>query len=142
MIFGIMAPILIFYSIILLQNNQVVFDLILSIQKQIHYLLLTSWEWLILGLIIISFILAVPIIGSFTIATRKYYTYLFFCILILIPSFVFLGIAGRKPYGLSMTLANFYILPFFLKMTNIRLRNLTLFFGLIGAIFATFVQFK
>jgi hypothetical protein len=142
MIVGISTPIIILGSIILLQNNQEILGHLVFGFKQIKYLLLSRWEWLILGLTAVSFIVTLPIINSFTIATRKFYTYLFFCILVLIPAFILIGISGNKPYGLTMTLASFYILPFILKTYSRLFKNLMLFLGIVAAIFATFVQFK
>lgn len=142
MILGISTPIIILGSIILLQNNQEILGHLVFSIKQIKYLLLIRWEWLILGLTAVSFIVTLPLINSFTIATRKFYTYLFFCIVVLIPAFILIGISGNKPYGLTMTLASFYILPFILKTYSRLFKNLMLFLGIVAAIFATFVQFK
>ena len=142
MLVGIATPIVLIGSIILLQNNWKLLALIVDIARQIHYMFLTSWDWFILGLTVIAFILALPIINSFTISTRKYYTYLVFCFLGLIPAYIFISISGKKPYVLVMTISSFYILPLILKTSSGLFKNLLLILGIIGAIFATFVQFK
>lgn len=139
---GIITPIIILGSLILIQNNQDLINLFAINFKKINYLLLARWEWLTLGLTAVSFMLTLPILNSFTIATRKFYTYLFFCFIVLIPAFIFIGISGKKPYGLTLTLASFYILPFMLKTSSRLFKNLMLFLGIVAAIFATFVQFK
>jgi hypothetical protein len=139
---GILVPIVIFLSIILLTNNIDLLGLIILPIKILENSILANWEWLVFGYSILSFLLVIPLIAGFTIATRKFYTFLFFCILTLLPVFIFIGFSGSKPFYLILFVSSFYTLPFLLKAAGNRLKNVMLILGLFGAIFVTFVQFK
>jgi hypothetical protein len=142
LILGIASPVCIFFSIIILSDQLSIFHEILTMAKLIHYDLAKKWEWVIAGICLLSMGVTLPSIGSFTIHTRKFYTYLFFCVLTVLPIYIFLSTSEHKMSVMVMLIASFYFLPFLFQMRSYRIKSFLLFFGLIISIFATFVQFK
>lgn len=142
LILGIATPISISLSIIILSDHSAIFNEILTMTKLIHYDLATKWEWGIAGICLLSMGVTFPSIGSFTIHTRKFYTYLFFCALTILPIYSLLSITETKMGAIVMLIASFYFLPFIFQTRSYRIKSFLLFFGLIISIFATFVQFK
>jgi hypothetical protein len=142
MILGVVTPITLFVSYFILTDHSAVFPEIYAMVKLIHYDLAKNWEWMIAGICLLSIGITFPSIGSFTIHTRKFYTYLFLCALIILPIYSLLSITETKMNLMVMLIASFYILPFIFQTRSFRVKSFLLFFGLIISIFATFVQFK
>jgi len=142
LILGIGTPLCIFASIILISGQYSIFIELFGLLKVIQYDLAQKWEWLIVGIGVLSALITFSSIASFTIHTRKFYTYLFFCFLTIMPLYTLLSIAEQKMNSIVMLIASFYLLPFLFQIRSYRIKNFLLFFGLIISIFATFVQFK
>jgi hypothetical protein len=142
LIIGFFSPLVILTSILVLFNLESVFIKLISSYFLVSYNLLSNWEWLLFGIAVLSAFLTFPIVNSFTINTRKFYIYLFFCFLSVLSVYLLFNVAGNKAYFLVMILASFYLLPFLFEIRSYRTKNFLLFFGLIMAFFATFVQFK
>jgi hypothetical protein len=142
LILGVVTPITLFVSYFILTDHSAVFPEIYAMVKLIHYDLAKNWEWMIAGICLLSIGITFPSIGSFTIHTRKFYTYLFLCALIILPIYSLLSITETKMNLMVMLIASFYILPFIFQTRSYRVKSFLLFFGLIISIFATFVQFK
>lgn len=142
MLIGILAPIIILWSVVVMQDNNEFYSKVLSILKHMQYDLLTRYEWLTMGILVVSFIIAQSVVNSFTISTRKYYTHLFLGILALVPYYFLISSYGAKPHYLMYTYASFYLLPTLYMTRSDKVKSYMLFFGLFLAFFATFVQFK
>jgi len=142
LILGVVTPICMFVSYFILTDHSSVSLEIYAMVKLIHYDLAKNWEWMIAGICLLSMLITFPSIGSFTIHTRKFYTYLFLCALTILPIYSLLSITETKMNLMVTLIASFYILPFIFQTRSYRIKSFLLFFGLIISIFATFVQFK
>jgi len=142
LILGVVTPICMCVSYFILTDHSSVSLEIYAMVKLIHYDLAKNWEWMIAGICLLSMLITFPSIGSFTIHTRKFYTYLFLCALTILPIYSLLSITETKMNLMVTLIASFYILPFIFQTRSYRIKSFLLFFGLIISIFATFVQFK
>ncbi len=142
LILGVVTLISVFVSYFILTDHSAVSLEFYAMFKLIHYDLAKNWEWVIAGICLLFMGITLPSIGSFTIHTRKFYTYLFFCALTILPIYSLLSITETKLSLLVALIASFYILPFIFQARSYRVKSFLLFFGLIISIFATFVQFK
>jgi len=139
---GILTTFILIASIIWTSNQENQFINLLPKILEIKYKLLANWEWGLFVIGLLSAFLTFPKINLFTINTRKFYIYLFFCLLSSMLSFLFLTFNGIKNYILIMIIASFYYTPFLFKLDNYRLKNILLFFGFVLSFIAIFVQFK
>lgn len=105
-----------------------------------QYQLPQRWEWAAIVILILSALGSFKTIGLSNIQTRKYFTFLFFVLVCALLFTIFLSQAKTRNVSTLLMLTNFYLPPFILNIRNKILKSVFLFFGLILAIFATFVR--
>jgi hypothetical protein len=97
LIIGFFSPLVILTSILVLFNLESVFIKLISSYFLVSYNLLSNWEWLLFGIAVLSAFLTFPIVNSFTINTRKFYIYLFFCFLSVLSVYLLLMLRETRP---------------------------------------------
>lgn len=136
---GLIVPIYIIVSFFYLTDR---LDFVIekvSFIKLFHYDLVRRIQIVGVILIIIKVVAAFPIIPSYNIQTRKFYTVLLGILFMILPFYILFSYNQNKPFLTFFMIGSLYLSSFITAVKKNNLKNLILISGFLLAIILTFV---